>query len=376
MIKLSKNKKRIIMQSSELKNKNYAFWVLQVGGWLFLWLFYQSLYYHKVIKHPKTVLGLFITYLAGFCVSSLLRYFYRKIDYQSRSIFSLARIAVLSSLLSSQIWYLSDIFLSMPIWGFDFIHRHLVLVKYLENSFWNYLIIITWSALYFVIKFWNEWKLQQARTEQANALAQSAQLQMLRYQLNPHFLFNSLNSIRALIDEDKKNARQMITELSEFLRYSLVSKSYSNVPLKNEIEAIRHYFAIEKKRYEEKLNTDIDIHPLAEDFPVLSFLIHPLIENAIKYGMQTSSMPLKIRLKAVVKNNTLKIEVSNTGKWVEPIATKENSQGTGTGLANVRQRLANAFPNSHRFEIHEDEDGVHVVLEINKDFSKSNEKSN
>jgi LytS/YehU family sensor histidine kinase len=89
---------------------------------------------------------------------------------------------------------------------------------------------------------------------------------MLRYQINPHFLFNTLNAIRALVEENEKQAREMITELSEFLRYSLISSQYDNVPLSEEIDAIRHYFAIEKRRYENKLEVALEVSPLAEDF--------------------------------------------------------------------------------------------------------------
>jgi len=232
-----------------------------------------------------------------------------------------------------------------------------------------------WSGSYFVIKFWKDWKLQEEMTEKANVLAQKAQLQMLRYQLNPHFLFNSLNSIRALIAEDKKNAKAMITELSEFLRYSLISKNYSEVPLMNEIEAVRHYFAVEKVRYEEKLDVAFDIDPLAEDYPIISFIIHPLAENAIKYGMRTSTMPLRIQINAEVHNSALSIEVCNTGKWVEPVIENDNNRfGTGTGLANVRRRLENAYPNSHRFDIYKDEERVHIKLTINKKIRTKDEK--
>ena len=223
--------------------------------------------------------------------------------------------------------------------------------------------LLGWTFLYLGIKIRREWKQQEQRTEKANALAQTAQLQMLRYQLNPHFLFNSMNSIRALIDEDETKAREMITELSEFLRYSLDSKDYSNVPLKHEIEAIRHYFAIQKKRYEDKLEVVYDIEPQAGEFPVLSFLIHPLVENAVKYGMRTSPMPLTVRLTAKIRDGALVIEVSNTGRWIEPAQHEDRSSaGTGTGLENVRRRLENAFPNRHRFEIVEKEGRVHDTI--------------
>jgi len=199
---------------------------------------------------------------------------------------------------------------------------------------------------------------------------------MPRYQLNPHFLFNALNSIRALVDEDEGRAREMVTELSEFLRYSLHSKSFADVPLKDEIEAIRHYFSIQKKRYEDKLTVNYTIAPQAEDYPVLSFLIHPLVENAVKYGMQTSAMPLKITLQAEVTEGDLKLEICNTGEWVEPAAEMEsNSQGTGTGLENVRQRLDNAFPNRYDFKICEEEGMVCIRLTIFAETRKGHEET-
>jgi LytS/YehU family sensor histidine kinase len=229
----------------------------------------------------------------------------------------------------------------------------------------NLTVPIAWSVLYFGIKYGNEWILEKERADKANLLAQGAQLQMLRYQLNPHFLFNSLNSIRALISEDQKASKEMVTELADFLRYSLVSKSFANVPLREEIEAIQHYFALEQRRFEEKLVTTIEVDRDAEEFPVLSFLLNPLVENAVKYGMITSPMPLKITIKATMVNDMLRIMVSNTGKWRIP-STELNPLSTGTGLGNIRQRLENAFPGRHLFEIGEVGDSVVARIEIQR----------
>ena len=309
----------------------------------------------------------FLVFLWGFIVTALLRYFYQVVYRKSFTILTLTLIVSASSLLVGNVWF----------WGSSWFHYGL-----LHESTWRMwfqetpggdlifgilrdsIIIAGWSSLYFAIKFWNDWNLQREMTKKANVLAQKAQLQMLRYQLNPHFLFNSLNSIRALITEDKQNAKAMITELSEFLRYSLVSKNYAEVPLSNELEAIRHYFAVEKIRYEDKLEVSFQIDPQAEDFPVISFLLHPLAENAIKYGMQTSSMPLRIQIRAKVFNGSLRLEIENTGKWIEPTEDDELEIGTGTGLKNVRQRLENAYPSKHRFEIQENNGRVRIMLTI------------
>jgi LytS/YehU family sensor histidine kinase len=160
----------------------------------------------------------------------------------------------------------------------------------------------------------------------------------------------------------------MVTELADFLRYSLVSKSFANVPLREEIEAIQHYFALEHRRFEEKLITSIEVDRDAEEFPVLSFLLNPLVENAVKYGMYTSPMPLKINIKATIHNDVLRIVVANTGKWRIP-TQEPGVLSTGTGLGNIRQRLENAFPGHYVFEIGQIGDSVVARIEIQREKS-------
>jgi len=355
------------MNLLNLKDKKSVFWLLQISGWLLLGLIYLVLYYRNYIGDPKAIVAIFLTYLTGFLISLLLRFYYKRIDYQRQSILYLSILVIISSVTAGILWFWLDILLSIPLHETDWLDKVLNVQRFFSETFWHAFVLGTWSALYFAIKLWVEWNLQKDRTEKANALAQAAQLQMLRYQLNPHFLFNALNSIRALVDENKKHAKDMITELSEFLRYSLISKNFADIPLKQEFEAIRHYFKIEKKRYEEKLDVRYEIDSLAEEYPVLSFLIHPLVENAVKYGMQTSPMPLRITLCAKVYGETLRLEVCNSGHWIEPeMQAVEARQGTGTGLNNIRQRLENAFPNRHGFEIIKNEGQVCVRIEINK----------
>jgi len=345
------------LRSSQFKPS--TFWLCHILGWLFL-SFSLLFFKLKMFEHPKKALMIFLIYGSGFLASYLLRYVYRAINYQNRSILSLALIVIGGSFFAAHLWYAIERPAFWLIYGKI---TTLSFRSYIEAISWRGLPLFTWSVLYFGVHLWVDWKNQEADTAKANALAQKAQLQMLRYQLNPHFLFNSLNSIRALIDEDENAARDMLTELSEFLRYSLVSKNYSDVPLKLEMEAIQHYFEIEKKRYEDKIDVQVEMDPRAEDYPVLSFIIHPIVENAVKFGMQTSPKPLKIRLNAKVPNGNLVIEVINSGKWIPP-DEEQDKVGTGTGLENVRQRLENAFPGGYKMEIFEKDRFVHVRLEI------------
>ena len=351
---------------SKLKTIKLSFWHYQIAGWIIFEM--ASVYFDLTdpnyignINSDKAfhffIYGIFCDSFA-FILTIIIRYIYRKFIKRENTLLSILLFCAFVSIIFSVAWDL-----------LDYIPNNVLEEKY-SFLFSGILfdkvpILFGWSILYFVIKYWNKWKDEHERAEKADFLAQNAQLQMLRYQLNPHFLFNSLNSIRALIEEDKKASKEMITELSEFLRYSLVSTKYSNVPLSQELEAVMHYFAIEKKRFENKLEIVYDIEAAAENFPVLSFLLHPLAENAIKFGMATSAMPLQINVSAKVEGDTLILSISNTGTLLSS-TERSNIQGTGTGLQNIKLRLENAFPEKHSFIIEQHNDKVVAEIKIIK----------
>ena len=245
------------------------------------------------------------------------------------------------------------------------------LAKYMLSSpryALDYAMTLTaWSALYFGVKNWRAWQKERENALEAVALANQAQLEMLRYQLNPHFLFNALNSIRASIDEDAARAKQMITQLSEFLRYSLSGSGEKEVLLSEELEAVQNYLAIEKIRFEEKLEVSFDVDNAAQDLPVPCFLLNPLIENAVKYGLNGQAKPLKICVSAKLRENALLLEVANTGN----LQNNFKSNGAGIGLKNVRERIEKLFPNRAALELSESDGWVRAQIKITKDEVKS-----
>ncbi len=348
------------------QNKSAIFWFLQIACWFCYFLYVLLVFYSNLDgSRLKIILWIFFLCLPGFFLSLLLRQLYKKIDYKTRSIFFLSATVLFGSFVASHVWLGLDQLLNLIFHSAEDSVMPLTFRNYVWSVFLWSLILISWSSFYLFINFWTEWKFQRDRAEKADVLAQNAQLQMLKHQLNPHFLFNSLNSIRALIEEDESNATEMVTQLSEFLQYSLACSNYSGVPLKTEIEAVRQYLAIEKKRYEDKLQIEYEIDPAAENYPVLSFLVHPLVENAVKYGMKTSPMPLRIGVKANVKGSTLNLEVWNTGRWIAPQPNNEkNVISDGSGLDNMQNRLTNAYGGNHRFEVKENDGKVHIVIEI------------
>ena len=219
--------------------------------------------------------------------------------------------------------------------------------------------IIAFTGLYFMINHWLNYKKQKEMTLMATNLANESQLQMLRYQINPHFLFNSLNTIRSMIEADKTIARKMVTELSNFFRYSL-SQNNDNDTFENEINAIKNYLEIQKIRFEEKLIIIYDIDDKAYKIKFPFFIVLPLVENAIKYGLQTSKMPLTIKINAHLDEH-LEISVQNTGKLVSAPIGEES---TKTGTDNIKKRLDLCYSGNYSFSISEKDSWVTAQIII------------
>ncbi len=221
------------------------------------------------------------------------------------------------------------------------------------------------SMLFLAVDHWLQLRAQREKAREAMALAQQAQQQMLRYQLNPHFLFNSLNSIRAMIVKEPERARQIVTELSEFLRYSLNGRGHEST-IGEEMQAIANYLAIQRIRFEEKLVVTTRVDPALEAFVLPCFLVHPLVENAVKYGMETCEPPLRLEIEVAAAGPGLRIRVSNTGQLLPAAAGGSGCacDGTGTGLRNVAQRLELAFPGRHTFAVTARDGWVHAELTL------------
>lgn len=349
----------------KLTERISLYWLLQLAGWTGYLL-------DRWIQGPSYFFPVPFTYiLIAFGLSCCLRPIYHRVWLGSPSVFKVGAVSLVCSIIAAYLWLLIS---QVLFWAFDFgpYPKNVTLPFYLMATFeytlshHNPFLFLSWSALYFGIKYWQDRQRQEARALQADGLAKEAELRMLRYQLNPHFLFNSLNSVSALIREDPRRAEKMLNELSEFLRYSLAGAKAPDAPLRDEIEAVRNYLDIEKIRYEDKLSVKFDVEPSAEDFRIPTLLIHPLVENALKYGMQTSALPLEIEITARGGGGSLRLEVANTGAWVESSSngSQINGGGASIGLENIRRRLEQAFPRRHHFDVFEQDGRVRAVVQI------------
>jgi sensor histidine kinase YesM len=198
----------------------------------------------------------------------------------------------------------------------------------------------------------------------AETLAKDVQLKMLRYQINPHFLFNVLNSIYTLIDENTDKARKLVLDMSDYYRYTL-NKQQHTITIEKEVESILKYLEIQKTRFEDEFHFEISVDDAVKPILIPSFLVHLLVENAVKYGTKSERQKLIIRLTIIMVNETLLIKVSNTGKLVSNEPDNErNSRGTGNGLENLKSRLALYYRENCSFSLKENNGWVDAVIEI------------
>lgn len=236
---------------------------------------------------------------------------------------------------------------------------------YLQQGLDSVYIILCWSGLYFGIKYYQLLQSERQKALKANTMAHEAQLKMLRYQLNPHFLFNTLNAISTLIlVEENKDANQMVSRLSDFLRYTLNTDPIKKVPLEQELHALKLYLNIEKVRFDERLEVEFDITEDAKQALVPSLILQPLIENSIKYAIAHMANGGKIEIRAQVFANELLLEVGDNG----PGASIENGQLSnvqGVGIANTQDRLRTLYENNYSFVLaHNTPSGLKVNIRV------------
>jgi len=345
-----------------LSDKRKLFWFLHSLFWMAHWGMGIFLYPQNT-SSPGVFLVHSFDNAIGFSFCLVLRQLYKKMNWYRYSLGSLVPLVVIYSIVCGLFWEYSVQLNNAIFFGESELVKFSSLTYILRRIWYMSYPFIAWSAMYFGYKFWEEWNEQRLRFEQEQASAQRSQLAMLRYQLNPHFLFNTLSSLRGVMRSNLAQAEDMITQISEFLRYSLLNEKEGYVPFSREIEIVKHYLNIEMVRFRDKLSVHYEVDTLAEDFPVPVFLIHPLVENAIKHGMKTSSIPLLVNLKAEISDSTLRIEIRNSGQWIDN-TQKTDDNNTGTGLSNTLKRLETSYPGRYKFDIQKGTDFVSVTIII------------
>lgn len=215
-----------------------------------------------------------------------------------------------------------------------------------------------WSLLYFLFHFIENYKKEEIKNLKWQAAKNEIELNKLKSQLNPHFIFNSMNSIRALVDENPQKAKDSITKLSNILRSSLLMGKKEVIPFREEMQLVNDYLGLEKTRFEERLNVVLNISPETLDLKVPPMMIQTLVENSIKHGISQLPEGGSVTLKANKLDGNLIVEIANDGHF----STKDKN--SGFGLRNTEQRLQLLYGQYASFKIENTEKMVKAFLKI------------
>lgn len=338
------------MRSEPFKSKLSPFWLLQLCGWgafgfsMFLatwvWVPFYTAFWEKGVF---TILGL------GFSLP--LRAVYQRIKRRNLSLFWIISISALCAYLAALAWtacYSLAIKL-ITAWeqGLPFALGDWQ--KLFNGGLYHAYILLAWSLLYFGIKHYRELQTQTERALQAEALAQQAQLQALRYQINPHFLFNTLNAVSTLVAQNETAAaNRMIARLSEFLRLTLDGSDAQEVLLAAELDYVQRYLDIEQVRMGDRLRVRYKIAPEAQAVLVPVMILQPLVENAIRHSIAPRETGGRIEIVAHCTKEFLHLEVRDDGAiTAAEIATLQPC----IGLTNTRARLQQLYGATHQFQL-------------------------
>ena len=339
------------------------FWIMNSSGWIALSVltyfslslpysqFELSYFAHNI---SQSVVGLLLTLPLRWCFKSLWSW-----PVAQRFI-----LAVIATIFFSMLWAVLRLLLFMLM-----TQEQNLWADYGGWVFPSIFVFFTWSALYHGIKYYQ--LLQQQREAmlvlesqqrqralqlvRAKAEVKDAQLQLLRYQLNPHFLFNTLNSVASLVSAERtEDAKTMLSRLGDFLRYSLDAGEDMLIPLDKEFWALSQYLMIEQVRFSDRMTLKLDVPANLESLLVPNMLLQPLAENAIKYAIAPSESGGTIRVSAQLRDSRLVLSVEDSGSerlGVSGDTLELSEPGAGIGLRNTRERLKNLFSNDFELQV-------------------------
>jgi len=312
-----------------INNKLRLYWSLQIGGWA-VYAILQSVAIILASDSGSSSSNriIFVLYETLLCllITHVYRHYINQWRWLNFGMVILTIRMVFSVCIMGVIIYFLRIPVSIPLdinatLVFDGLHI-------LEGSMYYAFIFFLWSVLYFIYNYFERYN----KSLKLEATVKEIELNNLKAQLNPHFIFNAMNSIRALVDENPVKSKEAITQLSNILRNSLASDKRGLTKFEDELKIVKDYLSLERIRFEERLHTEYQIATGSNDFWVPPFMIQTLVENGVKHGISQLTEGGTIILKTVIIDDELKIQISNSGHYV-------NGRKNGLGLTNTVQRL-------------------------------------
>jgi two-component system, LytTR family, sensor kinase len=331
------------------KNVSKYYWLCQIGGWgtFALIVVLSAPMLEEQITYKVIGLGV-VDAFAGILVTHIFREVIRHTGWLRLTVEKALPRLLIGVLLTCLAYAVIRIilvdsldFLSITRGKFNFIPRVMGLT--LENS----LTIIPWTLIYYFYHYIENSRTQQLDTLKLEALVKELELKTIKAHINPHFIFNALNSIRALIDENPVRARAAVTELSNILRSSMQAEKLETVTFEKELNIVKDYLALEYIRFEDRLQVEYDIDEDTLDQPIPPMMLQTLVENAIKHGISRQVDGGKVKIVSDFKDNFHELVIFNTGRL------NGNRNADGFGLASTKNRLQLLFGQKANFDIRE-----------------------
>src|SRR6202161_508186 len=333
-----------------------SFWQIQIIGWCCFYLFHLLESIHafltKRVSFAEETVPVFFMFLGSFVLRPFCRWLLR----QSRSWIAFELKAAAAAMVTSiPVACAAGLILQ----NVNHVPWHALVTVWAWSSF----MLFMWCSLYFSIKQWQQSSMEKERLLRAESELREARLLALRYQLNPHFLFNSLNAVSMLIlDENAPAARRMLAQIGDLLRTSLASEVTTEVALSQELAFTEGYLAIEQTRFGERLRIDIAVPLETREALVPNMLLQPLVENAVRYGVAPLVEGGWIAIKSALHANRLRIVIGNSGRRGEG---EQKRNGNGIGLGNKQAGLKTLYGMDFVFSLGWPEaGGCEVVLEL------------
>jgi two-component system LytT family sensor kinase len=346
------------MKPIPLGHKN--FWIAQGIGWAIFAL--VNIIVQALAGLPAWLIFKNTLYAtgAGLLVTTAYRHLIRKVDWTRQQITVLILFLFGTSFVLALLWIIFITFL-FYLDGKGIIHPSEIAGNLLNGC----LIFFIWNLIYFFFQYFSKFQTAEVEKWQLEAQVKEAQLNTLKTQIRPHFMFNTLNNILALILEDKHKARAMLVNFSELLRYSLQMSKASFVRLEEEIDMVRRYLQLLSIQYEGRLQYEIELDTDLNDHPVPPMMLQFLVENGIKHGIDQRPEGGSILLRVFKENQDIVFEVRNTGQFEESASKPDQ---LGIGLHNIRERLALLYKRKAVLDIREIPDFVVATIKIPKNL--------
>lgn len=333
--------------------KNTFYWLFQIVGWGFFGIIQVFLFsadgqsvdrMHLLVEGLQVAFNIFITH--GF------RYFvikFKWLNFRMAKLIPLVLVSVVVLSLLSSIFLTLIILIRNASLSFETLLQPIV-IQTTESVF----LFLFWSLAYFIYLYFERYN----TSLKYEATIRETELNNLKFQLNPHFIFNALNSIRALVDENPQKSKKAITQLSHILRNSLNSDRKKLVPFSEELRTVKDYLGLESIRYEERLRVRYKITEGSEQFQMPPLMLQTLVENGVKHGIANLKKGGEVTISTYLKADQLVVQVRNTGQLDE-----EKKLEAGFGLSNTKKRLEMIYGKEARFKI-KNEDPKTVLTEI------------